>query len=71
MQRLLFLQCSFSSGRNLLSDPRNLVRSSFLGVASVAPLVGVKGCEVEGQGLEREVEVDAEGLVWGTGVDLS
>jgi len=34
-------------------------------------LVGVLGCEVEGRGLEREVEVDAEGLVWGTGVDLS
>jgi len=71
MQRLLFLPHSFSSGRNLLSDPRNLVRSSFLGVAGMAPLVGVKGCKVEGQGLEREVEVDAEGLVWGTRVDLS
>jgi len=41
------------------------VRSGFLGVAGVAPLVGVLGCEVEGRGLEREVEVDAEGLVWG------
>ena len=71
MQRLLFLLHSFSSGRNLLSDPRILVRSSFLGVAGMAPLVGVKGCEVEGQGLEGEVEVDTEGLVWGTRVNLS
>jgi len=37
----------------------------------MAPLVGVKGCEVEGQGLEGEVEVDTEGLVWGTRVNLS
>jgi len=71
MQRLLFLPRSFSAGRSLLSDPRILVRSSFLGVAGVTPLVGVKGCEVESRGLEREVEVDAGGLVWGTGVDLS
>jgi len=37
----------------------------------MAPLVGVLGCEVEGWVLEREVEVDAEGLVWSTGVNLS
>jgi len=71
MQRLLFLRCSFSAGRSLPSDPRILVRSGFLGVASMAPLVGVLGCEVEGRGVEREVEVDAEGLVWGARVDLS
>ena len=63
MQRLLFLPCSFSTGRRLLLDLRILVGSGFLGVAGVAPLVGVKGREVEGRGLEREVEVNAEGLV--------
>lgn len=45
--------------------------SGFLGVAGMVPLVGVLGCEVKGRGLERNVKVDAKGLVWGPRVDLS
>ena len=48
MQRLLFLLHFFTAGRSLPSDPRVLVRSGFLGVAGMAPLVGVLGCKVEG-----------------------